>query len=672
MSLRLKFGLPIALLLLLMAVFQVVFFTTRMASLGENWAQRRAQGVAEVLSTVLGPAVEFDDATAANEMLAGLQAMPEVVFAGVRRPDGTMLGALRPERVPASPPGEVKRMEMSILGGQLSVVSLVQGKAGARAVLLLGFSLDELEKETASNTRVVALVALITLLLGILVAILLASVVISPIRQLTQVSDRVVKGDLTRAVVVTTRDEVGTLAKAFDNMVQRLRSVLLTVGRLVARLSDVGRQASTAGTTVSEGVAQVLSRMAETSTLTTQSLDSLKGLAQAATSLRSRVEERTVLNREMAAANQAVARKLTDTAAAVTEGRAAVEQMVRSASAMAQRIADVHRFLSDTTASVRTIAESTSQIERNAGDTVVLSQRVADDARAGHDAVSKTMDGIEKIHGSSTAMARQMGELEERVSAIGKIVDLIDRIAEQTRLLAFNATIIASTSGESGRAFGVVAEQMKDLARRTSDATRDIARLIGDIQQGTRVAVGTMDVGLADVDQGISLGRETRQALQQILASSEASRRMVEAIASSSQEQSRSAQQITGSVMHVANAVNELNAMSSQQARESARVLATTQVMDTLTQEVGQMVEVNTSATRQVEEFFRDTQGVLDRMVGAQAQQTTNAERVARAVGAVEEVARQQAREVRNVEEAIRLLLKNAEVLESEVRRFKL
>jgi hypothetical protein len=120
----------------------------------------------------------------------------------------------------------------------------------------------------------------------------------------------------------------------------------------------------------------------------------------------------------------------------------------------------------------------------------------------------ETMDGIEKIHGSSQAMARQMGELEERVSAIGKIVDLIDRVAEQTRLLAFNATVIASTSGDSGRAFGVVAEQMKDLARRTSDATRDIARLIDDIQQGTRVVVGSMEIGLADVDQGISLGRE--------------------------------------------------------------------------------------------------------------------------------------------------------------------
>src|SRR5439155_23594288 len=127
----------------------------------------------------------------------------------------------------------------------------------------------------------------------------------------------------------------------------------------------------------------------------------------------------------------------------------------------------------------------------------------------------------------SRTAARVIESLGKRISDIGNILNVIDDVAEQTNLLALNAAIIAAQAGEHGKGFAVVAEEIKDLAERTGASTKEIAELIRSIQDESKNAVGAMDRGVRNVEEGVRLGQEAEGALKKIQESSRQSTQMV-------------------------------------------------------------------------------------------------------------------------------------------------
>ncbi|TDQ37802.1 chemoreceptor zinc-binding protein [Thiopseudomonas denitrificans] len=126
--------------------------------------------------------------------------------------------------------------------------------------------------------------------------------------------------------------------------------------------------------------------------------------------------------------------------------------------------------------------------------------------------------------------AEQVSSLSQRAEEIGGFVQLIQDVANQTNLLALNAAIEAARAGEAGRGFAVVADEVRNLAQRTSDATEDISRLVQDIQNETRNAREIMDRGATDAG---SHATESQQAVLSMHELLELSRRMEQAISDS-------------------------------------------------------------------------------------------------------------------------------------------
>ena len=249
-------------------------------------------------------------------------------------------------------------------------------------------------------------------------------------------------------------------------------------------------------------------------------------------------------------------------AAADEVARGSQQQMAQAAAA-----ADSAQELDE---AVRSVSERLGQVVAatdQAGNQTVHGQRVVNDA----------VQGIEEVARTVEASAQIIASLGQRSDEIGRIVQVIKDIADQTNLLALNAAIEAARAGEQGRGFAVVADEVRKLAERTTKATVEISAMIQAIQSETEQTVTIMERGNKQAGSGVDLANQAGTALQQINASVMQVVGLIREINTASQAQAtaagditqrveeiaRSAQTNGASVVQVVNATQELQALST-------------------------------------------------------------------------------------------------------------
>jgi twitching motility protein PilJ len=167
-----------------------------------------------------------------------------------------------------------------------------------------------------------------------------------------------------------------------------------------------------------------------------------------------------------------------------------------------------------------------------------------DIAHKGGDAVRRTIDGMNTIRETIQETSKRIKRLGESSQEIGNIVELINDLAEQTNILALNASIQASMAGEAGRGFAVVADEVQRLAERAANATKQIDVLVRTIQADTNEAVVSMERSTTDVVGGALLAENAGAALEEIEQVSNQIASLVQNISASARQQAGAAQNI--------------------------------------------------------------------------------------------------------------------------------
>jgi methyl-accepting chemotaxis protein len=185
---------------------------------------------------------------------------------------------------------------------------------------------------------------------------------------------------------------------------------------------------------------------------------------------------------------------------------------------------------------------------------VTLSSDVDDAARNGMEVVQETRDCMQQISDSVSGTLETIRQLEQSSSKIGEMVVLIEDIADQTNLLALNASIEAARAGDAGKGFAVVASEVKGLAEKTTHSTREIKRVVASIQQESRKAADMITQENILVQTGLVKAEQARQQLENIQSHAAESRSMIVQIATASEEQSATTQEITEKIHHVSEA----------------------------------------------------------------------------------------------------------------------
>jgi twitching motility protein PilJ len=398
---------------------------------------------------------------------------------------------------------------------------------------------DDSQGLAKNGTLLLLLGGTVAVALGLGIGFIMARYFAQGVIHIADVATQAASGHLQARAKLSTHDELGQMATAFNSMLDRITTLVQTEGerdqmqrqlmQFLALVSDVGKGDLTKRGTVTE--------------------DMFGNLADAFNLMLDRFGKLLRQVKEAAERVNSSAGNLRDTSG----------QMAGTAKHQAEESV---RALS----SVEHLAMSMRQVAQTAGASSESAKQVLTATERGRLAVQDTVQDMQNIRAAVQRMSKQVKGLGDRSLEISQIVSTIREIASQTNLLALNAAIEAAGAGEAGARFAVVADQVRKLAENSTQATREIADLVKVIQQETQDAVVAMEQETQAVEAGSASALRTGDVFKEISDIAQRSSELAQLISKSATEQSVNTESVGATIKDFTG-----GAVATQKATDSAR-----------------------------------------------------------------------------------------------------
>jgi len=415
-----------------------------------------------------------------------------------------------------------------------------QIKLGEVALTALGSELQATANALRLRQITISAIIFVLIAVGAVLALFVMRTITGPVSHLEDVMEKLRRGDTEVRARLESQDEIGNLARHFDEMVDEREAV-------AARIKHENDQLNESVLNLLQGVAKLSQK--DLTTKVPVAEDVTGAVADALNMLASETAK--------------VLQQVSNISADVTSASLKVKQQ----SDTVRATADVEREqVIKTAEELKVAADGMSRIQGLAQAANTAADNAIKTTQAALTTVSATVGGINSTRDTIRETEKRIKRLGERSQEISGVVGIINTIAERTHILALNAAMHAASAGEAGRGFAVVAEEVQRLAESSRQATAQIATLVNNIQVETADTVNTMNAAISQVVEGSKLAEQAGEQMKLTQATTADLVASVRQIASSSQEQA----QISSDLLSRSGEIRKSTEMTSKELAEQA------------------------------------------------------------------------------------------------------
>lgn len=536
-----------------------------------------------------------------------------------------------------------------------------------------GHAKKEAKERVMDRIKVVTIALLFgVILFGTALWLIFKKIVMNPIKEIEGATSGLSRGDLSFHIDIRSKDEMGLLSerlrkgiKGIGNIIQRAGAVSKRVVRVTGEVEKESNKVVEGTQLEADATKNILVSVEELNKSVGEITENIEGLSASA-------EQVTASIDEMATNTEQITQNTLELSSAVDSTSSSIEQMSVSVQQIAERTKELTTSAEETLSSVEEINSSVKEIELNTKESARLSEKVTSDASSfGMEAIERTAEGMERIKTTVQRTAEFIEKLGGRSEEIGKILNVIDEVTDQTTLLALNAAILAAQAGEHGKGFSVVADEIKGLAERTSFSTQEIASLIQTVQSEVKGAVTAMSEGLKTVEEGSRLSSEAKNALEKIIESSKRSTEMAFSIEDATSEQTRGIKFVTDAIEKVKDMIGQIAEATSEQTKGVSLIMSASEKIRDITKQVKVATIEQSKSSKQIYNAVEDVTARIHDISNALREQKSGSKNILNSLEKIKDLPEENRKRSFNMNSALRDLFKDAELLMTELGRFK-
>ncbi len=477
---------------------------------------------------------------------------------------------------------------------------------------------DAAYRRAATMARRGLIMVLVTLILSVALAIIVARMVsngiVRSIQALKAVTARLSEGDLSLGqdenlhsgenaisvglaeIDLESKDEIGDLARSFSTMISYLKemaaiSEFIAGGDLSHRIKPRSNR---------DALGQAFAQMTDGLSVLVRKVRE-SGLEVASAS--ARVAEASEVSAHISARSSSAIEGVSST---VHEMNVNTQSIVRHTQTQASSVGE-------TSSSIAQMSSSIERVAANSRVLIEIAARSRHEVGVGLTNMERATNGLNLINTSIRSSAEIIDVLGDRASEIGKIVEVIEELADQTNLLSLNAAIEAARAGEHGLGFAVVADEIRKLAEKSAKSTSEIAGLIQNIQKQAREGVTNMERSTSIVNDGLKLGSDLNSALENISRVVAEVHQFATEIGAATQDQAQGSTQIVQATSRLDEITGEIAASIEEQAIGTQAVV---KAMDEMRNLVGESATSCTGLAASAEQMSHMSGNLLEVMDG--------------------------------------------------------